>query len=319
VTSFSASPAAVSSTTPADPAQATGDNNPDSLPAADPNAAAATGAAPSSTTAADASVQTSSDTTPAKVRSLLENLDRRDDSNDTVVDLTSLVDSPTTTLSYLAGSLPNDPYNGTDGYTYQLLTIPDGSIMFASCGSGAIYGIAADSPDNPACIKMWASYNEILVADGAQRLLHYYSNTMNTTGVSRLRVADKESVPEGSVIVVFAAFRANNTGPSGNSTDDGYYIAVDTDLNVYYPVLCTYTDGSLSKMFVVTDPVAGLTVLQSADVEFSITGGAVGACYVIPILMGSWGASYDKADNSTSSDADTLSLDNGVIERVKLF
>jgi hypothetical protein len=314
VNSLSALPAAVSSTTAANPAQVTGANNPTgttdaSQPTttsnsnyvltADPNAAAATSAV------ASAPVQTSSDTTP--------------DSNDTVVDLTNLVNSPTTTLSYLADSLPNDPYNGTDGYTYQLLTILDGSIIFASCGSGAIYGIAADSPDNPACTKIWASYNGVLVADGAQRLLHYYSNTMNATGVSRLRVADEESVPEGSVVVVFAAFRANNTGPSGNSTDDGYYIAVDTDLNVFYPVLCTYTDGSLSKMFVVTDPVAGLTVLQSADVEFSITGGAVKACYVMPILMGSWGASYDKADNSTSADADTLSLESGVIERVKLF
>lgn len=298
--SLSALPPAVSSTTAANPAQVTGANNPTgttdaSQPTttsnsnyvltADPNAAAAT------TAVASAPVQTSFDTAP--------------DSNDTVVDLTNLVNSPTTTLSYLADSLPNDPYNGTDGYTYQLLTILDGSITFASCGSGAIYGIPADSPDNPACTKIWASYNGVLVADGAQRLLHYYSNTMNATGVSRLRVADEESVPEGSVVVVFAVFRANNTGPSGNSTDDGYYIAVDTDLNVFYPVLCTYTDGSLSKMFVVTDPVAGLTVLQSADVEFSITGGAVKACYVMPILMGSWGASYDKADNSTSADADT--------------
>jgi hypothetical protein len=314
VNSLSALPAAVSSTTAANLAQVTGANNPTgatdaSQPTttsnsnyvltADPNVAAATSAV------ASATVQTSSDTTP--------------DSNDIVVDLTNLVNSPTTTLSYLADSLPNDPYNGTDGYTYQLLTTPDSSIIFTSCGSGTIYGIAADSPDNPACTKMWASYNEILVADGAQRLLHYYSNTMNATGVSRLRVANEESVPEGSVVVVFAAFRANNTGPSGNSTDDGYYIAVDTDLNVFYPVLCTYTDGSLSKMFVVTDPVAGLTVLQSADVEYSITGGAVKACYVMPILMGSWGASYDKADNSTSADADTLSLESGVIERVKLF
>jgi hypothetical protein len=141
---------------------------------------------------------------------------------------------------------------------------------------------------------------------------------MNATGVSRLRVADEESVPEGAVIVAFAAFGANDTDTSGNSTDDGYYVAVDPDQNVYYPVMCTYTDGQVSKLFVVTDPVAGVSVLQSADVEFSVTGGVVGSCYAMPILMGSWGPDYNSVDNSTSTDADTLTLNDGVVEKVRL-
>jgi hypothetical protein len=190
-------------------------------------------------------------------------------------------------------------------------------MIFVSCGNGAIYGVASNSADNPACTSMWATYNDILVADGAQRLLHYYGNTMNATGVSRLRVSDEESVPEGGVVVAFASFGSNDTDTSGSTTDDGYYIAIDPDLNVYYPVLCTYTDGQVPKLFVVTDPVAGVTVLQSKDVEYSVTGGVVGACYPMPILMGSWGADYDVADNSTS-DADTLNLDDGAVEKVRL-
>ncbi|PMD35053.1 hypothetical protein L207DRAFT_131261 [Hyaloscypha variabilis F] len=70
-------------------------------------------------------------------------------------------------------------------------------------------------------------------------------------------------------------------------------------------------------MFVVTDPVAGVSVLQSKDVGYSITGSVVGACYPMPILMGSLGADYDVADNSTS-DADTLSLNDGAMEKFRL-
>jgi len=77
-------------------------------------------------------------------------------------------------------------------------------------------------------------------------------------------------VPKRAVIVAFAAFGANDTDTSGDSTDDGYYVAIDPDDNVYYPVICTYTDRQVSKLFVVSDPVAGVSVLQSADVELSV-------------------------------------------------
>ena len=309
MSSLPALPAAVSSTVAAATAAATSEADV-SLPTGTVDLAD-----PSSTRAADDTTPT--DTTPAKIRSLLGNLERRDTNNDTVVDLTSQISSSATTLTYAPAALSNDPYNGTDGYSYQLLTIPDGSMIFVSCGNGAIYGVASDSADNPACTSMWATYSDILVADGAQRLLHYYSNTMNATGVSRLRVSDEESVPEGGVVVAFASFGSNDTDTSGSTTDDGYYIAIDPDLNVFYPVLCTYTDSQVAKLFVVADPVAGVSVLQSKDVEFSITGGVLGACYPMPILMGSWGPDYDVADNSTS-DADTLTLDDGAVEKAGL-
>ena len=112
-------------------------------------------------------------------------------------------------------------------------------------------------------------------------------------------------MPKRAVIVAFAAFGANDTDTSGNSTDDGYYVAIDPDDNVYYPVICTYTDRQVSKLFVVSDPVAGVSVLHSVDVELSVTWGVVGACYVMPILMGSWGTDYNSVDNSTSTDVDT--------------
>lgn len=179
-------------------------------------------------------------------------------------------------------------------------------MIFVACGNGGIYGVSPDSADNPACSEMWATYNDILVADGAQRLLHFYSDTMNATGVSRLRVANEEAVPEGSQIVVFAEMGANDTDTTNDTANDAFYIAVDQDLNVFYPVLCTYTDGGVSKLFVVSDAVAGVAMLQSPDVQFSITGGVVGVCYTMPIYMGAWGAEYSSYDDAVDPETDTL-------------
>ncbi|OBT39405.1 hypothetical protein VE00_10342 [Pseudogymnoascus sp. WSF 3629] len=307
-TSSSSSDAEATTTSAEDPSVPT----PDTTSTEDPSVPT-----PDTTSAEDPSVPTPDTTATIIPRSVRYGLAPRDSSSSTVTDLTSLVASTGAELLYSPSTLPNDPYNDTDGYTYQQLTVPDGSFNFVSCADGSIYGIGSSTPDSNlvGCSEMWATYNDTLVADGSQLLLYYYSNTMNATGVSRLRVADEESMPKRAVTVAMAAL-AND----GNSTDQTYYLAFDEYNNVYYPVLCTYTDGTASKLFLAADPVAGVTMLQSAAVEFSITGGNVGSCFAMPVIMGSWAdaGSYYAVDNSTATDADTLTLDTGIVERAKL-
>lgn len=287
-------------------------------PTADPNAGQSGGDGSSDTAPVDSApvdptpVESAPEVAPEAPVADDNTVYRRADvtSNSTVIDRTASVNSTATSLSYSPQAFPNVPYNDTEGYSYQLLTVSDGSMIFVACGNGGIYGVSPDSADNAACAEMWATHNDILVADATQRLLHFYSNTMNATGVSRLRLANEESVPEGSQLVVFTDAGAGNDTATNDTTDDAFYVAIDQDLNIFYPVLCTYTDGGVSRLFVVKDPVAGVETLQSPDVKFSITGGVVGSCYVIPMFMGAWaGADYNSYDSAIDPETDTLYFD----------
>jgi hypothetical protein len=66
-----------------------------------------------------------------------------------------------------------------------------------------------------------------------------------------------------------------------------YIAAVDLNDNLFYPVACTYKDSDNTRIFVVADPVAGLTMLKSPDIKYSITGGDVDECVILPL---GWGA-----------------------------
>ena len=41
-------------------------------------------------------------------------------------------------------------------------------------------------------------------------------------------------------------------------------------------------------MFLVEDPEAGIDLLQSSDVVYSITDGKVSQCFLMPLLMGTY-------------------------------
>lgn len=133
------------------------------------------------------------------------------------------------------------------------------------------------------------------------------------TGVSWLRVSDGRDFPKEAVPVVFATSKSgssgsanggstspppqNSTAPAagGNSTSaaaadggSGFFVAADPDLNFYYPVVCTYTTNTPPRLFVVADPVAGVSMLQTSDIVYSITGGFVDTCAVMPIVQGKY-------------------------------
>ncbi len=257
--------AAPSSVAPSAVPSATPDASSAPVDGPDPTPSSAATPEPSTTPAEPSAGDSSGDPSESPSR---RDISARESSNTTVVDLTGSVASNTTTLTYTTSSLPNDPYNGTNGYEYNLLTVADGSVLFITCGNGGVYMVDPNGPDNPACTSMWATYGGALVADGAQRLMHYYANTMDVVNVSRLRVSDEESVPETGVPVGWAMLDG-----------DDYFLAVDPDGNVFYPIVCAYSDGNPPKVFVAADPDAGVAMLQSPDVEYSITGGAVASCF----------------------------------------
>ncbi|KDN69834.1 putative conserved hypothetical protein, partial [Colletotrichum sublineola] len=155
---------------------------------------------------------------------------------------------------------------------FAILVDRSGQTMVISCSNGNMYPVRADSLDNVDCSELWAAVDDVLVYDGAQRLIHYYNNTMSTLGVSRIRVEAELEAPVGSVVVFWAPYY------DPDSPDEYLFMAIDPLDQIFYPIVCDYADGTASKVFLAQDPVAGVATLQSPDVIHSITGGSVSAC-----------------------------------------
>lgn len=229
--------------------------------------------------------------------------------NSTVIDLTSKVKSNSTgnELSYAPQGVPNSPYNDTTGYEYSLMVDPTATTMVVSCSNGNLYAFAVDGEDNAYCSEMWATFRDVLVADGSQRLLHYYNNTMAKLGVSRVRVEDETDIPLEGVPFAFIPYSADDP-TAANADDENYmYLAVDVAEQIFYPVACDFADSAMgSKIFLVADPVKGVDTLLSPEVKYTVTGGDVKHCSALVLMQGKYDddMSYAKAAPTTDADLD---------------
>jgi hypothetical protein len=181
---------------------------------------------------------------------------------------------------YSFDPIDNNAYFDADGREFALLTTPSGNTIVVSCSDGNLYPVSASGTDNKACSELWASDEDIVIYDGSSKLMHYYSNTMNALGVSRLRVDSDEEVPMGSVVVAWV--------PRYDSPDsDNYlYLAVDPEYNAFWPIVCDYADGRASKIFLARNPSDGIALLMSEELIYSVTGGRVSKCQVISLNQG---------------------------------
>ena len=236
-----------------------------------------------------------------------------------VIDITAKIKGSNSTtpsiLSYETKPLPNKPYNDTHGYEHSLLVDPTASFMIISCSNGNLYPLSVESPDNPACSELWATYDDILVADGAERLAHYYNNTMSVLGVSRLRVEDETDIPAGGVVVGFAPY-----ADDGSYEDGSYmYMAVDPYGDVFYLMVCDYEDATLgSKIFLAKDPEEGVETLKSEDVMYTVTGGKVKDCFPLVLVQGTYDDSDSYLGYSEAQDSADWDLEEGWYEEDEL-
>ena len=195
----------------------------------------------------------------------------------------SFQDQGSETLSYDLQSVGNAPYNLSSGYELALMIDPNITTMVLSCGNGNLYAVPIEGEDNPYCNEMWSTKNDVLITDGAQRFMHYYNNTMSALGVSRLRVEDEKTIPDGGVVFAFVPYYYTD-----DKGEDYYYLAVDPYGQVFYPIVCDYSDGAGSKVFVADDPDKGADMLESKDLMFTVTGGAVSRCYPMALVQGEY-------------------------------
>ncbi|RDW58794.1 hypothetical protein BP6252_13270 [Coleophoma cylindrospora] len=209
-------------------------------------------------------------------------------SND-LVDVTQYVVNELTDIGYQGADLPSIPYSLDDdsfpGYFFTKLSVQgsNGSYVLAACNDNNVYVQPSTAenaePDFVNCPTLWAGYDDVILSTPTGGVLHYYNNTMSTANVSRLRVADEADLPGTSVLVSLGPFYY--TAGDNANTGANILAAIDPDDNLFFPVVCTYTNSS-SKIYLVTEDIsAGISTLKSSDVVYSITNGQVDECYLL--------------------------------------
>ncbi|KJZ70900.1 hypothetical protein HIM_09693 [Hirsutella minnesotensis 3608] len=174
-------------------------------------------------------------------------------------------------------SLDVVPYREANGFRYTRLVGAKGNTVVMSCSNGNLYAARADGERNPDCSELFPVGDDDLVAfDGAQKIMQYDNNTMSKLGVSRLRLRSGQEVTKSGVAVVLGLY-------TNTTSQDSYYLAVNPDGQVFYPVVCDYEDKNGPKVFLASDPDSGVDMLSSQDVRLSITGGAVRECHPLAI------------------------------------
>ena len=79
---------------------------------------------------------------------------------------------------------------------------------------------------------------------------------------------------------------------------------MDQDTSVFFPVLCEYKNETTpAKVFIVKDLYAGIDMLNSPDVEYTVTGGEVERCYFLGLIQGDdMPDQFDDVDDENAAD-----------------
>lgn len=190
---------------------------------------------------------------------------------------------PSSTPSSVPEAL--DPYNTTasgnstnDGVAYINVTTSDNKYALTSAPDGSLF-LSSLSSSSATLIPgtSFASYDGLVVSDYTDRLLHIYEPEIIAYGISRLRVAAFDHMPVSSQLVNLVPIDYDN-----NASTPSIYVVVDTLGGHYFLVLCNF-EGQEDKMFAVRDPQKGVSVLESPDVRFTITGGVVKSCGLVAL------------------------------------
>ncbi|TPX08649.1 uncharacterized protein E0L32_009838 [Thyridium curvatum] len=239
-------------------------------------------------------------------------------SSSQIYDLTPFIVEEVEDLGFNGPSLPSTPYDldesDFDGFWFSTLGLQgsSGQYVLAACNDGNVYlqekSAQNDLPFYQTCTTLWAGFDNTVISTPTGEVLHYYANTMSLLNVSRLRTAEETHIPGTSVYVALTPFYY-----SPDDANTSMLAAVDPEGNIFFPAVCTYKgDGQGAKIYLIGDDIeAGLELLRSPDLEYSITNGEVDECYLLFLDItsrqdGAWAA--DDAGASERYDADPLDV-----------
>ena len=175
------------------------------------------------------------------------------------------------------GSAPTDSATSGEPFTgWGQLPDLTGKAQIAAAEDGNIY--LSGYPGSGAGTT-WYSEDSVVVTDYAERVFHYYPDTMNLYGVSRLRLATVDESPMTSQLITLVPFYT----PSGT-----VYGAVDTQGNAFLLAWCSAPHWIGSKVFLTKDYDNSLKELLAGEVQWIVTGNNVTECN--PLLLTSGAA-----------------------------
>ncbi|KAI4868074.1 hypothetical protein F4820DRAFT_445428 [Hypoxylon rubiginosum] len=256
------------------------------------------------------------------------------DSNSTsnsskIYDLTQYVIEKDADLGFAGLSLADTPYNlddsELDGYWYSTLSLngTNGEYTLAACEDGNLYlqknGTANTLPYYSTCTTLWSGYEDVVLTTPNSGVLHYYNNTMSKVGVSRLRSSDEETLPATAVYVALTPFYYTD---DDSEDAPSLLAAIDTNDEIFFPAVCTYKNATAgAKVYLIngTDIDAGLALLRSPDVEYSVTNGAVDDCYMLFLEItgradGAWAGWDGDAAEAYADNAVELEFDGSLVD-----
>ena len=179
----------------------------------------------------------------------------------------------------------NDAYFASEvqdfNFTYIYIADSTGKYLLGNDADGAIR-LAPMEPDTTNGGLIYKAFNSIVVSDYSDRIIHYYSNEMSQFGVSRFRLSAADQVPNMSILATLVPLNVSTL--VGMDDMSPVYVVVDTAQNVFYPIVCSYTDDQPSKVFLAKDPTAGAQRLAQADLIYTMTGGVVSQCIFYPFV-----------------------------------
>ena len=226
-------------------------------------------------------------------------LGARDDASDDASD-ESYVDTPDaaddasifSAINGTASDSYSDLTNANNATSNDLNDISgDSSISYISLlDASGQYCLANDENGNffldvASAASQWtyASYNgEVVLGDGSNFFFTYYPDEMTTLGVSRFRLNDGDSFPTKADWITLTPINYDDS-----SSTPGVFVALDSQFNAYYPMLCEI-EALGTKIFLVNDLTTGAATLQDPNLQSVITGGPTSNC--VPISLVSTGA-----------------------------
>ncbi|EPS45117.1 hypothetical protein H072_909 [Dactylellina haptotyla CBS 200.50] len=190
--------------------------------------------------------------------------------------------------------------NGTDGKStdplndnrLKLMNIlsPDGKgVVFSTAGGNLHIKETSDEAINIADTAIQFSGDAItgrVFFDATGRFFHYYTQTMESYGISRIRLHNTSHVPETASMVMLVPL-ATPDHPSGAKS---LLVAATPKSVVYYIAACNLKD-QYTKLFLFKKYPDGLKKLKALEMQNVVTGGEVQDCVMVALTTGANGYS----------------------------